>query len=363
MKVMFRRGMLIRKATQLWKGSLTKRSMDLGSEVPSERGLVLKALVLAAALLFFWGIPGKAWAAISSTNLPALGSAQENMPLYTVNQALTVTFDQDIGTVDTSMISFKNADNTVGNFVYSKSGSTLTIVPVFDGTGSPATISTTNKMLEYNKKYTLKFTAGAVMDNATPANSLIPSDTTYTFTTAHNFDTLLQYPATLGSLITTNAPRGLNILIPKKYMTKFDISYITKAGTTTLASPLTSVDITVDPDVADIDVTFGSAPTPVPAQKLDNVFNAGYQGVMTTTDVNGKEVGLDIKFSAYDKDGRLLEEKTIKLDPKGKQSVTTNSKKLNGTKTLQDLIMNNGKLFTDILSQYSTTDLALTIRK
>lgn len=361
MKVMFRSGMLIRKATQLWKASLIKRIMGLGSQVRSERGLVFKTLVLAAALLFFWGIPGKAWAAISSTNLPALGSAQENIPLYPVNQSITVTFDQDIGTVDTSMISLKNADNTVGNFVYSTSGSTLTIVPVFDGTGSPATISTTNKMLEYNKKYTLKFTAGAVMDNATPANSLIPADTTYTFTTAHNFESLLQTPGTFSTLITTNAPRGLNILIPKKYMTKFDISYITKAGTTTLANPLTSVDITADADVAKIEVTFNGSPVVV-ARNLDNVFNVGYQGVMTQTDANGKEVGLDIKFSAYDKYDRLLEERTEKLDPKGKKTVTTNSKKLDGTKTLQDLIMNNGKLFTDILSQYSTSDLSLSIR-
>ncbi len=346
MKVMFRGETLIRKSTAL------------GSEIRRESTFLLKTLVLAAALLFFWGIPGQASAAITSTNLPDQGTMQ-NTPVFPVNQVITVIFNQDIGTVTPTGITLtRNSDSAVGNFAYYKSGSTLTIVPVFDGSGGTG-ITTANHMLEYNTKYKLDIASSAVQDGL--GSNLLSAPATYTFTTAHSFQILLQTPGTFGSLITTNAPRGLNIIIPKKYMTKFDISYITKAGTTALASPLTSVDITADADVGKIEVSFGGLPIVV-AKNLDNVFNAGYQGVMTQTDASGKEVGLDIKFSAYDKDGRLLEERTEKLDPKGKKSVTTNPKKLDGTKTLQDLIVNNGKLFTDILSQYSTSDLSLSIR-
>lgn len=340
MKVSFRGGILLRK------GILNRNPAMI----------FLKTLALATALLFFWGIPGQASAAITSTNLPDVGLS--NTPIFQVNQAITVTFDKEIGPVDDSMITLvRTSDSTVGNYVYSKSGSTLTVVPVFDGSGGSA-ITTANKMLQYNTKYTFSITdAAAVKDS--DGNS-IAEVKSYTFTTAHNFQSLLG-TSTLSTLIAANAPRGLNILIPKKYMTKFDISYITKAGTTSLSDPLTSVDITADADVDRIDVTFNGLPF-VAAKKLDNVFNAGYQGVMTQTDANGKEVGYDITFSAYDKNDRLLETRTEKLDPKGKKSVTVNSKKVEGTKTLQELIVNNGKMFADILNLYTTSDLSLSIR-
>ena len=180
-----------------------------------------------------------------------------------------------------------------------------------------------------------------------------------TFTTAYNLDQMinnLYTPVTLNTLMTTYSPRGLNVGVPKKYLTNFNISYYKD-----LANPLTNVDITADAEVNDIMVTFGAA-TPIHAIKNSAGWNTGYQGTLTTTDAKGQLIGQDIVFQAFDKYGRLLEKKkTIKLNVKGNKLDLSSTRSLAVPTKFANLILSNGKLFTSILKQYDVDELSLSV--
>lgn len=215
-------------------------------------------------------------------------------------------------------------------------------------------------MLAGGKTYILTIPAGTLkVDPLDPLDLGNTAPITVTFKTAYNLADLianLYTPETLNTLMGTKSPRGLNVNVPKKYLTKFEIAY-----STNLTNPLTNVDITADAEVAKIMVQFGAA-TPIAAIQKGLIFNTGYEGSLTTVDATGKSIGQDIVFEAYDKYNRLLEKKeTIKLNVKGNKLDYSGTKTLTATKTFADLILSNGKLFTNILKQYDVDELSLSV--
>lgn len=217
-------------------------------------------------------------------------------------------------------------------------------------------------MLTGGKIYTLTIPIGQLQDAVGGNTNAVAY--TVTFTTAYNLDLMISNsysPTTLNSLMATYSPRGLNITVPKKYLTKFNIAYSTIS-----TQPLTNVDITADAQVAHIKVTFGSdvgGPNiQYNAIKTGSIWNTGYEGILTTTDSTGKVNGRDITFEAYDQYNRLLEKKTtIRLDPKGKKVDLSSAKSLAVPTTFADLILSNGKLFTKILGPYTVDELFISV--
>lgn len=180
--------------------------------------------------------------------------------------------------------------------------------------------------------------------------------------TVYKLDLLLNNsyaPVTLNTLMANYSPRGLTVGVPKKYLTKFDIAYSTNS-----TKPLTNVDITAEAEVVTINVKFGTTGTITQAIKkssvLGSVWNTGYEGSLTTLDDKGQSIGQDIEFEALDKDGKLLEKKkVIKLNVKGIKVDLSSAKSLTVPRTFADLILNNGKIFTDILKQYDVDELTV----
>ena len=227
-----------------------------------------------------------------------------------------------------------------------------------------------SKMLSGGTTYKLTIPAGALVTSSqiqTLSSSLLgdPPGQTYpeatiSFTTDYNLDDLinnLYNPITINTLMATYSPRKLDVHVPKRYLTKFDIAYSTIS-----TNPLTNVDITAEAEVAKINVQFGTAGPIYQAVKVTTGWNTGYEGSLTTLDDKGQAIGQDIIFEAFDKYGRSLEKKRyIKLNVKGNKLDLSSTKALTVSKTFADLILNSGKSLTDILKQYTLDELTLSV--
>ena len=227
-----------------------------------------------------------------------------------------------------------------------------------------------SKMLSGGTTYTLTVPAGALVTSSQVSAlsfSLLGDIAGQTygssnikFTTDYNLNDLINNsynPITINTLMATYSPRGLDVHVPKRYLTKFDIAYSTNS-----TNPLTNVDITAEAEVAKINVQFGTGGPIYQAVKVTTGWNTGYEGSLTTLDDKGQAIGQDIIFEAFDKYGRSLEKKRyIKLNVKGNKLDLSSTKALTVPKTFAELILNSGKFLTDILKQYTLDELTLSV--
>ncbi|MFZ3101226.1 MAG: Ig-like domain-containing protein [Desulfitobacteriaceae bacterium] len=249
-----------------------------------------------------------------------------------VNQVFKVTFGvpilADLSNVNTAKITLKAGGTNLNlNYFLGSDKKSITFAP---GT-----------TLAYDSDYTLTVLADVMTDTTLYTNTQVTVD----FHTAYLLDTLISDEAAFNALLQFDSPRTLKVIVPKKYMTKFDIA------TTTTPMTLTNVDIKAEVEVASMTVEFGSGGPIHQAVKSGAVWSSGFSGSIGAGD--------DITFEAKDKYGRVLETKVILYNPLGSTEDLSSLKTLSGTKTLADLILNNGKLFIDILAKFNTSELSI----
>ena len=293
---------------------------------------------LVAMLLVFWGI----------SPVLSVSAAEEDVK---VDANITVLFTPDITScrVDPTQISLTDTKYPKRplNFEYVKNAHSIVIIPKLVKSSDLDFF-----LLDFQKEYRVIISANALMNGSTP----LGETKDFTFKTVKQFSVMTNKDLNL--LINRYAPSGITLTIPSKPITYIDISYASvDASKKPLAKPLTNVNISVDSSVAEIRTSFVSNSW-VSAKKLtvgtSVVWNAGYSGDMTKLSQDGKtKVGKDIKIRAYDEYDRVIESYSVKLDPKGKKTEDFKSKnRLAGTYNLNNLIVDGGKKFIEILKEF-----------